>query len=213
MISSRLQAVLDWMECDLLADIGCDHGFLCIEALQQGKAKKALACDVNAGPLASAQKNIADAGLASHIETRRGNGFEALKKEDKPDTVVIAGMGASTMMDILDASDYSQRLFLVPHKDAGELRRYLADHDWAIVRERMVNDQHFYPVIEARKGKMSLSDEEQALGVRVEDDADYQHFLIKEKEKWQPRLSGLPADKRKEKEEYIQWINSRLLKK
>lgn len=212
MISTRLQAVLDWMDCSLLADIGCDHGLLCIEALLQGKAKKALACDVNEGPLASAKKNIEEAGLSSLVETRLGSGFQALQEKDEPDTVVMAGMGASTMMDILEASDYDQRLLLVPHKDAAELRSYLAAHHWSIVRERMVFDQHFYPVIEARKGEMILTEQEQALGIHVEDNADYQHFLIKEKEKWQSRLDVLPADKRKEKEEYIQWINSRLLK-
>ena len=33
----RLNAALDWIDCnDLLADIGCDHGYLAIEALKKG---------------------------------------------------------------------------------------------------------------------------------------------------------------------------------
>ena len=33
----RLNAALDWIdEFDLLADIGCDHGYLAIEALKKG---------------------------------------------------------------------------------------------------------------------------------------------------------------------------------
>ena len=33
----RLNAALDWIDCnDLLADVGCDHGYLAIEALKKG---------------------------------------------------------------------------------------------------------------------------------------------------------------------------------
>ena len=54
----RLNAALDWIDCnDLLADVGCDHGYLAIEALKKGVPFVQL-IDNKEGPLNVAISNL-----------------------------------------------------------------------------------------------------------------------------------------------------------
>ena len=57
-VSKRLQAIVSLIEGHCLADIGCDHGYVIMEALQQKRIQKAYACDVAPGPLDNAKRNI-----------------------------------------------------------------------------------------------------------------------------------------------------------
>ena len=54
----RLHAALDWVnQDDLLADIGCDHGYLASLALQKG-IKFVQLIDNKEGPLSVARRNL-----------------------------------------------------------------------------------------------------------------------------------------------------------
>ena len=80
----------------VVADIGCDHGYLSIYLLESGKKDRAIAMDVRPGPLSSAEENIRLAGLSDSIELRLSDGLEKLSIGEA-DTVVIAGMGGPLM--------------------------------------------------------------------------------------------------------------------
>lgn len=55
-LTNRLQAAADLVPvCESMADIGTDHGYLPIYLVQEGRARRAIACDVNDGPLATRQ--------------------------------------------------------------------------------------------------------------------------------------------------------------
>jgi tRNA (adenine22-N1)-methyltransferase len=69
------------------------------------------------------------------------------------DSLVCAGMGADTMMSILDAApwlkDSRYRLILQCQSKRPELRKYLYDNGYAIRRETLAQDGKFYyPVME-----------------------------------------------------------------
>lgn len=57
-VSKRLQAIVDWIDGTILADIGCDHAYVAIEAIRQKKVLKAYACDIAQGPLNNAKKQL-----------------------------------------------------------------------------------------------------------------------------------------------------------
>ena len=79
-LSQRLQAIADMVpQGAKVADIGTDHGFLPCYLAQTDKVELAIACDVNAQPLALAQKNIADYNVTDKVSTRLGNGLTVLK--------------------------------------------------------------------------------------------------------------------------------------
>ena len=78
-LSERLERVLTAIEelhfRGLLIDVGCDHGYICIEAVRRGLVDRALACDINPGPLDRARMNIEAAGLSDRIEALLGDGL------------------------------------------------------------------------------------------------------------------------------------------
>ena len=79
-LSKRLQAVADMVSEGLIvADVGTDHGYIPIYLVQTKKAPKAIAMDVNKGPLFRAENHIASYGLQSVIETRISDGVQSLK--------------------------------------------------------------------------------------------------------------------------------------
>ena len=58
-LSERLKRICDMCgRGNVIADIGCDHGFTSITLVKSGAYKKALAMDVRTGPLERAVKNI-----------------------------------------------------------------------------------------------------------------------------------------------------------
>ena len=55
-ISKRLEAVASFVEQgSVIADVGCDHGYIPIYLYQKGMIPKAIAMDVNKGPLERAE--------------------------------------------------------------------------------------------------------------------------------------------------------------
>ena len=63
-----ITAIVDWIDGTILADIGCDHAYVAIEAIRQKKVIKAYACDIAQGPLNNAKKTIEELGLQDKIE-------------------------------------------------------------------------------------------------------------------------------------------------
>ena len=156
-ISDRLLACAGFVDRgSRVADIGCDHGYLSIHLLTSGIAKSCIASDVKEGPLQSAQRNARKFGVANKIEFFLSDGVEILPRDF--DCMVCAGMGADTMIHILESAPWLQheqyRLILQCQSKRPELRRYLSDHGFRICRETLARDGKFiYPVMEVAYGE------------------------------------------------------------
>ena len=58
-ISKRLRVISEFIpDNSFFLDIGCDHALLDIYTIQNKKNTKAIASDINEGPLKSAKENI-----------------------------------------------------------------------------------------------------------------------------------------------------------
>ena len=151
-LSNRLLACCDFVnKGDRIADVGCDHGYLSIHLLTQGIARSAIASDVAEGPLQSAQRNARKYGVSKNITFHLSDGVRNIPRDF--DTLICAGMGADTMMSILDAApwlkDPKYRLILQCQSKRPELRKYLYSNGFAIRRETLAQDGKFiYPVME-----------------------------------------------------------------
>lgn len=133
-----------------LADIGCDHAYIPICAVKQGKADFAYASDVREGPLSRAAENVAEAGLTGRIVLKLANGLDGAE-EYRPDTIVIAGMGGELIAEIIDRATFLKTdkitLILQPMTCADELRRYLLSNGFEILRERLAyEERHIYQI-------------------------------------------------------------------
>ena len=136
---------------DRVADVGCDHGYLGIHLLHSGKASFVYAGDVNEGPLQSAVVNSEKYGVGDKISFFLSDGLRNFPRDF--DTMVCAGMGADTMISILENAPWLKskqyRLILQCQSKIHCLRKYLSDNDWRITEESVVRDGRFlYTVME-----------------------------------------------------------------
>ncbi len=152
---ARLQMVASLVPLGArLADVGSDHAYLPVYLMRLGRIKEALATDVNEGPIRRAEKNIAEAGYAKQIRTRKCDGLDGVE-DFAPDTVTICGMGGELVASILDKSAYAKKnaplLILQPMTQVAFLRRYLAKNGYEIINEQLSPDEHrIYQIIVCR---------------------------------------------------------------
>ena len=156
-LGARLAAIAAYvLPGSRVADIGTDHGYLAVHLVERGDVDFVIAGDVNTGPLASARELINNLGLTDKIAVRLGNGL-AVVQPGEVDTVVIAGMGGTTMIDILAAQPGSarklKRLILQPMVGAGTLRLWLVKNGFSLVDECLVREEgRIYEIIVAKPG-------------------------------------------------------------
>lgn len=185
-LSKRLFSLLTCVEKgSVVADIGCDHGLLAMELINQGIAKHVYACDLREGPLARAIEAVKRAGLEANITTLLKNGMDDLS--DDVDTVVIAGMGFDTIQMILEAHldtlPKYKRFIIQSNKHVEDLRRWISDHHFTIEQELLVEEDHYYPIVVFHCGYHESYDEDELFfGVYLEN-----HPLFHEY--WQHRLA------------------------
>ena len=151
-LSKRMKAVAAMVTSGgVLADVGTDHGYIPIALIQRQKIKSAIAMDINKGPLAHAQDNIASAQLGDYIQTRLSDGVAALG-EGEADSILIAGMGGELVIHILSEGEKvckaASELILQPQSDIRKVREYLRLHHYKIVDEDMIcEDGKYYPMM------------------------------------------------------------------
>ena len=87
----------------IAADIGCDHGKLSAWLAGSGCCPLVFACDLREGPLQKARMTCAP--WADKIQFRLGSGLSVLQPGEATE-IIIAGMGAETVLEILDAAPW-----------------------------------------------------------------------------------------------------------
>lgn len=156
-ISERLITIAKFIpNCTCLADIGTDHGYIPIYAIQNGICKTSIASDINKGPIQIADKNIRNYGYEDKIKTRIGPGLSTLKPNEA-DVILIAGMGGNLIAEIiqenLEIAEKCDYLILQPVQYPEVLRKYLADSGFNIIDEELANEGNkYYHIIKASKG-------------------------------------------------------------
>ncbi len=151
-LSKRLQKVADLVtEGASVADIGTDHAYIPIYLIKNHKVDRAIAMDVNKGPLERAKEHILAEGLEGKIDTRLSDGMEALDPYEV-DEIITAGMGGALVIKIL--TDYPQVTeslkcgILQPQSEIHKVRRFLNHQGYKILAEDFVEeDGKYYPMM------------------------------------------------------------------
>ena len=124
--------------CSLVADIGTDHGYLPIYLVNKGICERAIAADINEGPLNAAKRNITQTRVKDKIEMVLSDG---LKKIDTADCVTICGMGGELIASILECRKEGMTHFVLqPQRSFDVLRRYLAEKGFEIKKEALAKE-------------------------------------------------------------------------
>ena len=154
----RLNAALEWInQDDLLADIGCDHGYLASMALDKGVSFVQL-IDNKEGPLSVARKNLNSFSYQNKTKFTLASGL--LELDSSVTCVAILGMGGELISQILeDGKDKSInvcKFILEANTKVNFLRKYLFDNNYIIESEKIVKENNkYYELILCKKGLKS----------------------------------------------------------
>lgn len=170
-LSKRLEVVANFIDDNdkSVIDIGCDHGLLSIYLAEKYKNLKIIASDVNNNALESARKNVSKYRLEDRIDIRLGSGISVISEKDNVDTIVVAGMGANTIIGFLK---YSQdklkninKIVIQSNTDLYFLRKNMVSMGYYIDDEELVLDKNIiYTVIVFKRGNKKYSYKELYLG-------------------------------------------------
>ena len=141
-LSNRLQAIAAFIPPgSRVADVGTDHGYLPLWLAENGVCDSIIASDIRPGPLKTAMRNAALAGLGDALIFRLCAGLEAYAP-DEADTIVIAGMGGETIMSVLSAAPWARdkTLILQPQTKQPRLRVWLGENGYAVEDAALVYD-------------------------------------------------------------------------
>ena len=142
-VSKRLMSIVSFVSNgESIIDIGCDHGLLDVY-LTINKKCNCSACDVN--------KDIVNRAYSNFLK------YDVL-------TIILAGMGTSTMLKILSVNK-SDKIICQTNTDLYDLRYGICSMGYYINREDIVFDNgRYYITIEFLKGNSSYNYDDYLLG-------------------------------------------------
>ena len=172
-MKKRLDKLCSLVEGNIVADIGCDHGYLCEMLVEKG-VNEIYACEVTEKNLEKAKNNIVnyvnrkcrnvqqfdnkiiyDGGKVTFVLS---DGFKNL--QILPDCAIIAGMGGDLILKILfdNVLKLPNTIVLQPMSKVELVRKTLSDY-YKIVEDKVMFDcGKYYKIIKAVKGKDNLSE-------------------------------------------------------
>lgn len=148
-IGKRLEKVLSLIDEDLelVVDVGTDHGYLALKAIENRGAKKVIASDISAGSLKKAKALAEKYGLEPKIDCVLSDGLEAFGEDFWADLVVIAGMGGNETVKIIKNVKNLKNIkcfILQPMQDVEVLREFLYQAGFSIIIDETVKDRDKY---------------------------------------------------------------------
>lgn len=160
-LDNRLKRITDFIPSDsYILDVGCDHALLDIYLALNRNNVKLIASDINENPLKIAKENIKKHNLEDKITLEKADGVS--KINDEVDIVVIAGMGTSTINDIIN-NDLKKlknvkKIIISSHTSSFELRENMNKKGFKIIDEVVVFDKgKYYEIIVYSNGYEKLS--------------------------------------------------------
>ena len=158
MITKRIKQIAAFVNKNVVAEIGADHGYITKYLFDIKKIKFAALTDISANSLQKARDNFSKTKYANKVCFSVGDGLQALQNVNnsinnkKVEQIIIAGMGAREIISILSQNTNFEHFVLQPQKNVVELRQFLINNNYKIKKDIMVKDgKIFYNVISAQK--------------------------------------------------------------
>jgi len=199
------------------ADIGTDHALLPIWLVRNKKAIRAVASDINEGPIAVARRNIQRCGMSELVTTVVADGLAGIEPEEVTD-IIIAGMGGDLIAAILDAASWVRsekyRLILQPMSHAERLREYLFANGFALEQEQALRDSgRVYSVMQAGYGKTAEYREAMIYGGLLIGNTDEasREYLTRAASALRARADGMRARENETEAEHLDALAEEIL--
>lgn len=145
-LSKRLQTIYDMVPVSVVADVGADHGKLIISLVRNNIATYGYAIENKKGPYDRLVNAITESGFASRIKPIFSDGIKDLP--EIVSTVVIAGMGGQTVVNILKAHVENlinvKTIIVDAHNAVPYLREEISKLGFAIADEKIIEEDGIY---------------------------------------------------------------------
>lgn len=161
-LSLRLQRIYDMTPQGVAADVGSDHGKLIISLFKNGIISKGYAIENKKGPYSRLCRAIKIENASDGVFPMFSDGISDLPSDT--DTVIIAGMGGSTIIKIimshLDKLKNVSTLIVDAHNAIPELRKQISKIGFLIAEEDIVEeDGIYYEIIKFIRGQSAFLDD------------------------------------------------------
>ena len=179
MKSLRLLAIASLIDKgSSVLDVGTDHAYLPIILSQNKKCKSIIASDVSSNALKIAKDNLKKYHI-DDVKLILSNGLDSINEEY--DTIVLAGMGTSTIIKILENKKLPNTLIISSNNDLYKLRNFMNKIKYKIKEEIVILEKNkYYDIIKYQKGNEKLSYFKKIYG-KSNDKKYYKYLLTNEK--------------------------------
>lgn len=195
-LDKRLKAIVNLIPSNSkIIDVGCDHGKVCVYALQNDIASFATAVDISSQSLNKAKLLANECGV-ENIKFVVSDGLKKLKKDNNSNVLIIAGMGANEIIKILNNTKLKfEKYIFTPHQDIVMLRKYLITNGFKINKDFVVkSNKKFYSVMDCELGQSTIDKKQLYLGQSDLTSEDYIEFLKLEEIKIKRLLQVIPKN-------------------
>lgn len=177
-ISKRLKSVVSFIDKDdSVVDVGCDHGLLSIYLVENKLAREVIASDINKNALNSAIANIKARELL--IPCVLSDGINDVNL-DSVDTLVISGMGTSTIIHILSDKNKLKKIKKIitqSNNNHYELRSFMNGIGYYLKNENYTYDKGKWYITSAFI-KSDKKNEEMVLKYGLLNNEEYNNYLV-----------------------------------
>ena len=176
-LSKRLQAVATLVDVGVkVIDVGCDHAYLDIY-LTLNNENECLATDINENALNIAKANIKKYNLTKKIKTKLSDGLTDIMVNPE-DNIVISGMGAHSIVDILNTNTLSDTLIISSNNNVEFLRKEIIKLGFFIESEIFIIDKNKpYVIIKFKRGYKKYKKIDYLVGPILKNNIEYKKYL------------------------------------
>lgn len=151
--TKRIEKIANFVNCNVVAEIGADHGYITKYLFENNKIEYAYLTDISEQSLNKAVKNFSKK-YNKKVSFLVGDGLEVFNKPLKPQPkqIIIAGMGGKEIIKILSKNTSFNNFVLQPQKNVLEVRNFLISNNYKILKDEIVKSgKIYYFVIQAKK--------------------------------------------------------------
>ncbi len=181
---NRIEAICSFInDSDLVVDVGCDQ--VEVGILLSKRNIKSIASDISEKVVASAKEKISKLNLNDYIDLRVSDGLDNIK-DVEANTLVLAGMGTHTILDILKKTNLRfNKIITISNNYHDRLRDEMNKLNYIVSDELIVYENNkYYNLIVFKEGKTKYTEKELLLGMNHRDNIMYDKYLSYLKNKY-----------------------------
>lgn len=174
---NRIESICSFInDNDLVVDVGCDQ--VEVGILLSKRNIKSIASDISENVVKSAKDKINKLNLNDYIDLRVSDGLNNIKDKEA-NTLVLAGMGTHTILEILNNTNLRfNKIITISNNYHDILRSEMNKLNYKVSEELIIYENNkYYNLIVFTPGNRKYIEKELLLGLNHKDKDMYNKYL------------------------------------